>query len=42
MAPTIQAAVNYLDGGGQQAIITSPQHIGPALQGTDGTHITPD
>jgi carbamate kinase len=41
MAPKIQAVINYLDAGGQQAIITSPEHIGPALEGKAGTHITP-
>jgi carbamate kinase len=41
MAPKIQAVVNYLEAGGQQAIITSPEHIGLALEGKGGTRIVP-
>jgi carbamate kinase len=40
MAPKIQACINYLDSGGQEALITSPQHIEAALAGKTGTRIT--
>jgi carbamate kinase len=41
MAPKIQAVVNYLERGGKEALITNPQSIGLALQGTAGTRIVP-
>ena len=40
MAPKIQAAVNYLERGGQKALITNPENIERALAGETGTHIT--
>jgi len=42
MAPKIQAVINYLDNGGREALITSPEHIEAALAGKTGTRITPD
>jgi carbamate kinase len=41
MAPKIQAVVWYLEAGGRQALITSPQCIGRALRGETGTWIVP-
>jgi carbamate kinase len=41
MAPKIQAVVWYLEAGGKQALITSPQCIGRALRGETGTLIVP-
>ncbi len=41
MAPKIQAIIWYLEGGGRQALITSPQCIGRALKGETGTWIVP-
>jgi len=40
MAPKVQAIVNFLEGGGQRAIITNPENIEHALNGETGTHIT--
>ncbi|MFQ5420674.1 MAG: carbamate kinase [Anaerolineae bacterium] len=40
MAPKIEAAVNFLEAGGKEVIITSPAHVGQALRGETGTHIT--
>jgi carbamate kinase len=40
MAPKIQAVVNYLEVGGERAIITNPENIERALAGQTGTHIT--
>ena len=37
MAPKIQAIINFLENGGKQAIVTSPEHIGAALKGETGT-----
>jgi carbamate kinase len=40
MAPKIKAAINFLEAGGQQVIITNPENIERALKGETGTHIT--
>src|SRR5512140_1915939 len=39
MAPKVQAIIRFLDGGGQQALITNPENIGRALKGETGTLI---
>jgi carbamate kinase len=41
MAPKIQAVISYLEAGGKEAIITSPECIGRALRGETGTRIVP-
>lgn len=41
MAPKIQAIIWYLEAGGKQALITSPEKIGQALRGKTGTWIVP-
>jgi carbamate kinase len=41
MAPKIQAIIWYLEAGGKQALITSPENIGRALHGETGTWIEP-
>ena len=41
MAPKIQAAINFLEKGGKEVIITNPENIERALVGETGTHITP-
>jgi carbamate kinase len=41
MAPKIQAIIRYLEAGGKQALITSPECIGRALAGETGTWIVP-
>jgi carbamate kinase len=41
MAPKIQAIIWYLEGGGKQALITSPENIGRALRSETGTWIVP-
>ncbi len=40
MGPKIQAVINYLEGGGKEAIITDPENIVNALDGKTGTRIT--
>ena len=40
MGPKIKAVIEFLEGGGAKAVITSPQNIGRALAGETGTHIT--
>jgi carbamate kinase len=39
MAPKIQAIIWFLENGGKQALITSPENIGRALRGETGTWI---
>jgi carbamate kinase len=41
MAPKMQAIIWYLEAGGKQALITSPEKIGLALRGKTGTWILP-
>ena len=38
MGPKIQAVINFLESGGEQAIITSIEKIKDALEGKAGTH----
>jgi carbamate kinase len=40
MAPKIQAVINFLERGGQKAIVTDPKNIARALNGETGTHFT--
>ncbi|MFN8486766.1 MAG: carbamate kinase [Caldilineaceae bacterium] len=40
MGPKIEACLNFLEQGGQQALITNPENIGRALKGETGTWIT--
>jgi carbamate kinase len=40
MAPKIQAVVDYLEGGGTEAIITDPDNVERALRGETGTRFT--
>ncbi len=42
MAPKIQACVWYLERGGREALITSPENVERALVGETGTRILPD
>lgn len=42
MGPKIQAAINYLEQGGNAALITMPKTIGKALAGETGTWILSD
>ena len=41
MLPKVQAIIEFLEGGGRQAIITDPEHIAAALEGRGGTRVTP-
>ncbi len=42
MGPKMQACINFLVGGGEQAIITSPENLAPAMRGEAGTIIDRD
>lgn len=41
MLPKVQAGIEFLEGGGRQAIITDAEHLAAALAGRSGTRITP-
>ncbi len=41
MAPKIQAIISYLEQGGKEALITTPENIERALAGVTGTRIVP-
>jgi carbamate kinase len=42
MGPKIEAAIRFLDGGGERAIIAHLEQAMPALRGETGTHIVAD
>lgn len=39
MGPKIEAAIAFVEAGGQECIITSTEHVAAAVQGRAGTHI---
>ena len=41
MGPKIEAALTFLEGGGREVIITTPELILEAVDGTRGTRIVP-
>jgi len=41
MKPKVEAAIEFLEGGGKEALITDPPHLVPALAGKSGTWIVP-
>lgn len=41
MRPKMEAAIDFLETGGERVIITQPHHIEQALNGIYGTHIVP-
>lgn len=41
MKPKIEAAIRFLQQGGQRVIITHPERLGEAVRGRNGTHIIP-
>jgi carbamate kinase len=41
MGPKIQAAIEFLERGGQEVVITSPEQLEDALAGRTGTHLVP-
>jgi carbamate kinase len=41
MGPKILCAIRFLESGGEEVIITSPDHIGEALRGRAGTRLIP-
>ena len=41
MGPKVRAAISFIEGGGEEALITSPENIERALEGKAGTRIIP-
>jgi carbamate kinase len=41
MLPKVQAIVQFLEGGGQEGLITDPAHLTAALEGRTGTRVVP-
>ena len=41
MRPKVEAALDFLDAGGEEVIITQPHYLGEAMRGGQGTHIVP-
>jgi carbamate kinase len=41
MGPKIKAVMKFLEEGGEEALITSPENLARALRGEMGTRITP-
>jgi carbamate kinase len=39
MEPKIRAIIDYLEGGGKEALVTNPENIERALDGKTGTRI---
>ena len=39
MGPKIEAAIEFVEAGGQECIITCTQHVAPAIRGEGGTHV---
>jgi carbamate kinase len=39
MGPKIEAGIEFVEGGGQECIITCTEHVAPAISGEAGTHI---
>ena len=42
MGPKVESVLRFLRTGGKEAIITSCEHLGQAVEGTTGTHVLPD
>jgi carbamate kinase len=42
MGPKIEAAIRFLEGGGERAIIAHLEEAMPALRGETGTHVIAD
>jgi carbamate kinase len=40
MRPKIEAVIEFLEAGGEKAIITSPENLSRAIKGEAGTTIT--
>jgi carbamate kinase len=40
MGPKVEAALDFLQRGGKEVVITDPEHLGDAMAGKAGTSIT--
>ena len=39
MGPKMEAAIEFVEGGGEECIITCTEHVAPAISGERGTHV---
>ena len=39
MGPKIASAIEFVEGGGQECIVTCTEHVAPAIAGAAGTHV---
>jgi carbamate kinase len=39
MGPKIEAAIEFVEGGGGECVITCTEHVAAAISGGKGTHI---
>jgi len=42
MGPKIEAAIAFLEGGGKEVLITTPEAMERAISGATGTWVVPD
>jgi carbamate kinase len=42
MGPKVRAAIEFIERGGREVIITSPSHLEAAIAGETGTHVVPE
>jgi carbamate kinase len=42
MGPKIEAAISFIEQGGEECIITSTERVADAVEGSAGTHIIAD
>jgi carbamate kinase len=42
MGPKVEACVEFVEAGGREAIVTSPERMAAALEGRAGTRIVPE
>ena len=41
MLPKIEAAIDFIEGGGKRVIITSPENLVASVRDRKGTHVVP-
>jgi carbamate kinase len=41
MGPKVEAAIGFLEAGGEEVVITDPPHAVDGLEGRTGTRLTP-
>jgi carbamate kinase len=39
MGPKVEALIRFVEGGGEEAVVTTPERLADALRGSEGTHV---